>query len=78
VRLYVYYSSKLLKGGWLGDLLSSSIFPADDREGELTDGVRTLGMKFALAEMSNAEAVRHCVHKFRQRHQEVFPARSIW
>jgi hypothetical protein len=78
VRLYVYYSSKVLKGGWLDDLLRSSIFPADDREAELANGVRTLGMKFALAEMSNAGAVRNCVDKFRQRLQEVFPARSIW
>jgi len=78
VRLYVYYSSKVLKGGWLDDLLSSSIFPADDREGELANGVCTLGMKFALAEMSDAEAVQNCVNKFRQRLQEVFPARSIW
>lgn len=77
VRLYVYYSSKVLKGGWLDDLLSSSIFPADGREGELANGVCTLGMKFALAEMSNAGAVRNCASKFRQRLQEVFPARSI-
>jgi hypothetical protein len=78
VRLYVYYSSKVLKGGWLSDLFYSRIFPADDREGELANGVRTLGMKFALAEMSDAEAVRSCVDKFRQKLRQVVPGRTTW
>jgi hypothetical protein len=78
VRLYIYYCSQAFDANWFFDIYNENDFPRDDGEGSLTNGVRTAGMKFALAEMHNAGAVRTCVERFRQRLQEVFPAPATW
>jgi hypothetical protein len=78
VRLYIYYCSQAFDANWFSDIYNANDFPRDDEEGSFANGIRTVGMKFALAEMHHAEAVRSCVERFRQRLQEVFPARPTW
>jgi hypothetical protein len=78
VTLYVYYCSQAFDANWFFDIYQKNDFPRDDGEGSFANGIRTVGMKFSLAEMHNAEAVWSCMDRFRQRLQEVLPARSIW
>jgi len=78
MRLYIYYCSQAFKGNWFWSVYQNNDFPPDDGEGTFDNGIRTLGMKFSLVDVSNAEGVRTCVEEFKSKLKDFFPDIVKW